>query len=43
VGLATVGKIVYLRVSKARFLFLQRGLRLDPKGISGSCDGVGLK
>jgi len=36
VGLPTAEKIVKLRVSKARFLFLPRGLRLDPKGISVS-------
>jgi hypothetical protein len=34
VGLPIAEKIVKLKVSKACFLFLTRGLRLDPKGIS---------
>jgi hypothetical protein len=34
VGLPLAKKIVKLKVSKACFLFLLRGLRLDPKGIS---------
>jgi len=36
VGLPTAEKIVKLKVSKACFLFLPWGLRLDPKGITDS-------
>jgi hypothetical protein len=36
VGLPTAFQIVKLKVSKACEMFLTRGLRLDPKGISFS-------